>query len=76
MLVTDDWGILRWVSPDITDYISTLVQVMACCRRQAPNKPIHEAPHESIAWSNFHPDFWRNKAPLGHNKKNAVSKAM
>ena len=61
-LVIDGWCIsgkiaLSWKSLDLSDDMSTLVQVMAWCLRQ-----------QAITWANVDPDLCRYMASLGHNK--------
>ena len=64
--VIDGWGIpcelaLRWMSLDLTDYKSTLVQVMAGAVRQ-----------QAITWANIDPDLCRHMASLGPNANSAM----
>ena len=46
---------LRWMSLDLTDDKSTLIQVMAWCR-------------QAINWANIDPDLCRHMASLGPNE--------
>ena len=60
--VIDGWGIscklaLRWMSLDLTDDKTTLVQVMAWCVRQ-----------QAITWADVDPDLCRHMASLGPNE--------
>ena len=63
--MVDGWGIfceiaLIWMSLDLTDDQSTLVQVMVCAVGQ-----------QAITWANADPDLSRDMAPLGHNELKA-----
>ena len=62
ILVIDGWDISheissRWMSLDLTDNKSTMVQVVAWCRQQ-----------QAITWANVDQDLCPQMASLGHNK--------
>ena len=67
ILVIDGWSIsckigLEWMSMDLTNGKSTLVQVMAwCCQA------LHE-PMSPITWTNVDQDPCRHMASLDHNE--------
>ena len=68
ILVIDGWGIsceiaLRWLSLDLTDDKSTLVQVMAWCCQAT----------QAITWTNVDPDLCHHMMSPGHNEFNKVA---
>ena len=70
ILVIDGWGIsceiaLIWMSLDFADDQSTLVQVIAWCRRAAVRQ-------QAITWGHVDPDLCRHMALLGHSELTLV----